>query len=197
MKKRNVSYKRFFSKWLGGGCALLLWCCMSCGKGREEAQQEMARFRSQPVVLPFEQMEHLSADSLSAPGRGADGEAWQLIVYYDSTDCSSCAVSKLYFWEDILANLKKYRQEVRLRFLFAPVRSETEGLRGTYRLSVFKPDMYIDTLGVFEKMNPCLPENKAMHTFLLDENRNVILVGNPLENPKIEEMFYKLLEESE
>ena len=29
----------------------------------------------------------------------------------------------------------------------------------------------------------------------LDENNNVLLVGNPLENEKIEEMFWQILEE--
>lgn len=53
----------------------------------------------------------------------------------------------------------------------------------------------LDTLGEFEKLNPHLPKNKALHTFLLDENNNVILVGNPLHNKKIEEMFNKIVEE--
>ena len=44
-------------------------------------------------------------------------------------------------------------------------------------------------------MNPHLPKNKALHTFLLDENNNVILVGDPLHNKKIEEMFYKIVKE--
>lgn len=34
-----------------------------------------------------------------------------------------------------------------------------------------------------------------LHTFLLDEDNKVILVGNPLHNKKIEEMFYKIVEE--
>lgn len=46
-----------------------------------------------------------------------------------------------------------------------------------------------------EIMNPHLPKNKALHTFLLDENNNVILVGNPLHNKKIEKIFYKIVEE--
>ena len=32
------------------------------------------------------------------------------------------------------------------------------------------------------------------HTFLLDENNNVLLVGNPLDNEKIEEMFWQIVE---
>ena len=53
-----------------------------------------------------------------------------------------------------------------------------------------------DREGQFEKLNPHLPKNKVLHTFLLDENNNVILVGNPLHNKKIEKMFYKIVEEN-
>lgn len=34
-----------------------------------------------------------------------------------------------------------------------------------------------------------------MHTFLLDKNNNVILVGNPLVNKEIEKLFYKRTQE--
>ena len=60
---------------------------------------------------------------------------------------------------------------------------------------MFDCPILLDTLGEFEKLNPHLPKNRALHTFLLDENNNVILVGNPLRNKKIEEMFYQIVEE--
>ena len=60
---------------------------------------------------------------------------------------------------------------------------------------MFDYPILLDTLREFEKLNPHLPKNRALHTFLLDENNNVILVGNPLHNKKIEEMFYKIVEE--
>ena len=33
------------------------------------------------------------------------------------------------------------------------------------------------------------------HTFLLDENNKIILVGNPLHNKKIEKLFLDMLDE--
>ena len=61
--------------------------------------------------------------------------------------------------------------------------------------SRFNYPIILDTLGHFAKLNPHLPKNKALHTFLLDENNNVILVGNPLHNKKIKEMFYRIVED--
>ena len=53
----------------------------------------------------------------------------------------------------------------------------------------------MDTLGVFIDDNKHIPHHPDMHTFLLDEDNNVLLVGNPLENEKIEEMFWQIVEE--
>lgn len=44
--------------------------------------------------------------------------------------------------------------------------------------------IYMDTTGVFRRTNPQLPSNPMLHTFLLDENNEVLAVGNPLENEK-------------
>lgn len=55
--------------------------------------------------------------------------------------------------------------------------------------------IYVDTLGVFNRNNRHIPSNPELHTFLLDSNGYVLLVGNPLENEKIEKLFWQILEE--
>ena len=52
----------------------------------------------------------------------------------------------------------------------------------------------MDTLGIFERSNPHLPHTHMFHTFIQDENNNVLFVGNPLDNEKIEEMFWQIVE---
>ena len=55
--------------------------------------------------------------------------------------------------------------------------------------------IYMDTTGVFRRTNPQLPSNPMLHTFLLDENNEVLAVGNPLENEKIDRMFWRTVKE--
>ncbi|MBS4809127.1 MAG: hypothetical protein KH071_14815 [Paraprevotella sp.] len=55
--------------------------------------------------------------------------------------------------------------------------------------------VYLDSLGVLERANPQIPSNPDLHTFLLDEDNNVLLVGNPIWNEKIKEMFWQIVEE--
>lgn len=57
--------------------------------------------------------------------------------------------------------------------------------------------VYIDTTGVFERTNPCLPHLSQMRTFLLNRKDTVVLVGNPLHNSNIGKIMWNLLKESE
>lgn len=43
--------------------------------------------------------------------------------------------------------------------------------------------------------NPNLPSESMYHTFMLDENNRVILVGDPMLNKQIEDMMLSIVEE--
>ena len=89
----------------------------------------------------------------------------------------------------------KDKDKLKFYYILSPQRQHIEKVRSALNVIDFEYPMIIDTLREFEKLNPHLPKNRTLHTFLLDENNNVILVGNPLHNKKIEEMFYKIVEE--
>ena len=59
----------------------------------------------------------------------------------------------------------------------------------------FNPDdipfdlpVFYDPDGAFERANPQLPANPLFHTFLLDRDNRVVLVGSPIGNPKMWEL---------
>ena len=49
--------------------------------------------------------------------------------------------------------------------------------------------VYVDTAYAFRKANPYLPDERMYHSFLLDEKDSVVIVGNPIENPKIDSLI--------
>ena len=67
--------------------------------------------------------------------------------------------------------------------------------RLTLKSMMLSYPIYMDTTGVFRRTNPQLPSNPMLHTFLLDENNEVLAVGNPLENEKIDRMFWRTVKE--
>ena len=90
---------------------------------------------------------------------------------------------------------RRYKGNLKFYFIFSPRQQDEEGIRIALTNNAFDYPVLVDTIGEFEKLNPHLPKNKALHAFLLDENNNVMLVGNPLHNKKIKEMFYRIVED--
>lgn len=130
--------------------------------------------------------------SLMSTGRVAE---IKLVVYTDSADCSSCVLKKMYKWNGLLRRMRIYGERVQAYFIFRPLSKDM----GDFYLSMkqFTPlcPVYWDSLGVFERANSQIPSDPALHTFLLDKDNNVLLVGNPVWNEKIKELFWQIVEE--
>ena len=119
----------------------------------------------------------------------------KLVVYSDSIACNTCIVSKMFIWDDFVEYAEEFDNRLKYYFIFSPKKNNEYSVRFELKDALFDYPVILDSNGKFEKLNPHLPKNKAMHTFLLDKDNKVILVGNPLNNPKIEEMFYEIVEE--
>ena len=55
----------------------------------------------------------------------------------------------------------------------------------------------MDSANVFARQNQHIPNDVLYHTFLLDQNLNVILVGDPVRNKKINDFFWTILSDKE
>lgn len=174
-------------------CIPILLFCFSCMGKEEQLREEIKMFQSRPVSLCVDKMLVLKDGRDTVVSR-RDG-VMRMVVYTDSTICSSCRLQNIHLWDDLLEEASYYEESLDFYFIFSPTRKDMDSFRLTMR--TYAPDniVYVDTLGLFAKQNPYLSSNPVMHTFLLDENNNVLLVGNPLENKKIKEMFWQIVEE--
>jgi hypothetical protein len=57
--------------------------------------------------------------------------------------------------------------------------------------------MNLDKKKLFMKENSFIPEQNIFHTFLLDENNHIILIGDILHNEDIEHEFRNIIENAE
>ena len=49
--------------------------------------------------------------------------------------------------------------------------------------------VYVDDRQYFITNNPTIPEDAMFHTFLLDRENRIVLVGNPVHNEKLWELY--------
>ena len=170
---------------------LLLVFLFGCDNAKIE--KEILQLQSKIISFPCNMNITIHGRDTLIPGYVEKG--LKLVIYTDSIDCSSCIISKMYLWNSIMKNTESYKNKLKFYYIISPQEQHIKKIRLALSGADFNYPVLLDTLREFEKLNPHLPKNRALHTFLLDENNNVILVGSPLYNKKIEEMFYKIVEE--
>ena len=175
---------------------LILYIFIFVGVGcREKSQlsKEILLFQQSSVILP-EQYDTMF-NALTGKVSNNVNTGLKYVIYNDSLGCTSCAVNKMYLWNDFIEYAKLYDSQLKYYFIYSPSKKDCKSVELILKASNFNYPIFLDTLNEFAKLNPHLPKNRVLHTFLLDENNKVMLVGNPLYNKKIEEMFYKIVEE--
>lgn len=168
-------------------CFLLM--LVSCNNN-DHIENELKDFKSRPVILKTDKMicEQLQGNNIYK--NPSPDFTW--VTFVDSTRCSSCIINGLYEWDRIIEQYK----DIRYIFIIeCPSSEKLNDIIQSLRSSILHNEVYIDTLCSFSKSNPHIPHNPQMHTFLLDKSDSVILVGNPINNQRIEELFHKIIKE--
>ncbi len=112
---------------------------------------------------------------------------FKLIVYKDSLSCTPCYIESLPQWFTII---NKYNsKKLNVFFILCPTLENETDLRLLMEINRFKYPVLIDEKKYFQNINPQISSNKLLHTFLLDKNDKVILIGDPLNDKKIKDLF--------
>lgn len=166
--------------------------CLSC-TGDKEVKADMELLRSRPVVLNTDSMRCLVDGRDTAMSLRQD--AMTFVVYTDSSVCSTCRLKNIHLWDDILEEAKAYGDALQFCFIFAPKKEDMRSFELV--ISTYSPEcpVFVDTTGIIERANRHIPKDEAMHAFLLDGDGDVLLVGSPLENKRVKELFHKVVRE--
>ena len=62
-----------------------------------------------------------------------------------------------------------------------------------YQSGIIHP-IYIDETQSLLNANPHIPAESMYHTFLLDENNNIVMVGSPAHGENIYKLFMEIIE---
>jgi hypothetical protein len=74
-------------------------------------------------------------------------------------------------------------------FIFSPPMAKIDEVFQALRHSVLDFPVFIDEKQAFLKANPHIPADNRFHTFLIDKNGKVVLVGDPVNNPQLWELY--------
>ena len=168
-------------------CVLI--CQTSCKKDFEES---IRQFSSMKIALPYDRMERIVcspfADTIT------DNKKLRLVNFIDTMQCHSCEMKRLIEYE----RLNISRQELeRLEFVYIvhPPSSHIKKTNQLLHSLHVEGTVYLDTCNAFHHANPAFPENKIFHSFVLDREGKIVLIGNPFRNDKMEGLLMKIIKD--
>jgi len=158
---------------------LLIFC--SCTNNR--LVKEIEQFMGQQIIVPVD---------LNAVWSGRDTVLIdftevpaKLVVWYDSLMCHTCQVSRMSDWNNIVEYADSLSQWFSVIYLFTPPKEDVSKVNASLKADKFDYPVFIDLNADFVRQNPQLPQSRQLHSFLLDRNNKVVLLGNPLHNPAL------------
>lgn len=113
----------------------------------------------------------------------------RMIVWYDTTACSSCNLKGIGMWNDIVKYSRDTVQGFEPVFIFSPNKENLNNFEIQTKITDFDFPILADYNNKFIEANPQIPRDRRYHVFLLDNNGKVVLVGNPMYNPRLWNLY--------
>ena len=164
--------------------SLLLFSC------KETQTEKMSRLVSEwsgkEIVYPANmQFTVLGQDTNFLPK-----SEYTIISYVDSIGCTSCKL-QLPRWTDFIAQLDSINSvSTSVSFFMHP--KDKKEMACILRRANFTHPVCIDETDAFNKLNH-FPSEMEFQTFLLDKDNKVVAIGNPVHNPKVKELYLKII----
>lgn len=169
--------------------SLSVWAAgfVSCGGSGNRSAQDIRRWIGTRVEIPSDLAARADGrDTLLAPDDS--GAMAKVLVYYSAEGCTPCKLKELMQWRPMIEELAGV-SEARFVFILNPSRTTERELDMTLYGMRFTHPVFYDRSGRFEAANPELPTNPVFHTFLLDSANRLMLVGSPVGNAKMWELY--------
>ena len=113
---------------------------------------------------------------------------YKVLIYVDSTGCTSCKL-QLPKWKELIA----YTDSVtgnNIPFLFFFQSKDDKELRYILKRDNFNRPVCIDRNSELDKLNR-FPQNITFQTFLLDKKNRIVVIGNPIHNLAVKDLYLK------
>ncbi len=169
---------------------------ISCSQNDTHIQNEIEKMMRSEVVIDIDSLEMFDgADKEFIEKHNSAKMNW--IVYFDSVACNPCKIKSLQSWNDYIQISKENNYAIGFYFIFRKSNYgvDVEKIKEAMAESNLMCPIFVDSDGCFLRQNATIPKEALYHTFLTDENWCPILVGNPLGNLDINDLFYKILKE--
>lgn len=162
--------------------------CSSCSEKNvqyKKLETDLRLFKEKAITFPDNMLAKV-CDGQLPPDTTLLNRPSKMVIYVGKDGCTDCKLrSLLPIYMFILEN--KHRENFAVVIILNTAdREATEKLLTDMR---FRQTVFYDLDGSFERLNPHLPSGEDFHTFLLNKENKVVLIGNPTHNEKLNKLY--------
>lgn len=153
-------------------------------KNKQEITQIIKEWQGKEVVFP-ENPTFTQFGNDTIPYQIPESE-YKIVLYVDSVGCTSC-ILQLHKWKELIEEVDSLSAgTVPVLFFFHP--KDKREISYLLKRDDITIPVCIDKEDRFNTMNN-FPNNQSFQCFLLDKDNKVILIGNPVHNTRIKDMY--------
>lgn len=165
----------------------LIVALASCGVSSDKAQIKsiVEEWQGKQIVLPEVMTDFMTGDTINL----TDAD-FTIFTYVDSIGCTGCKM-KLPLWKEFLESTEN-DCNADVRFLMVVHPSDIRDLHYYLKSDSFDYPVYWDENNNVSEENS-FPGGTAFQTFLIDRNRKVTAIGNPVYSTEIAKLYKKII----
>ena len=164
--------------------------CKDNGK-RQDIEKIVNEWVGKEIRFPGNTPCYVSGkDTLPELYKEGFGKEFKILLYVDSAGCSSCRL-KLLEWEQLMEEADSlFQGKVGFLLFFQP--KSAKEIEYLFLRERFDYPVFMDINGTINDLNR-FPQAMSYQCFLLDKNNKVLMIGNPVLNHRIWELFKEQL----
>lgn len=167
--------------------------CFSCSQKNgqdKKLEAELRAFKEKAIIFP-DNMEAKICEGKTPLDTTLLNRTSKMVVYVGPDGCTDCKLRSLMpLYMFILENRHRDNFGV-VVIVHSEDREATETVLTELR---FRHTVFYDVDGSFKRLNPQLPDSEHFHTFLLNKENKVVLIGNPTHNEKLKNLYLAEIE---
>ena len=167
---------------------LLVTSLISC---EDSIYNEARILQSNPVTIPAQKLVKRICSAF--PQSSGQQGCLRLVYFIDSLNCQTCHMNQLIKAEK-MKTANPNITNIEFIYIIQTNSERSEFLYAQLCNARIEGTVYLDTCNAFRHANPHIPDNPLFHTFVLNEQDSVVLVGDPFKNEKMESLLLKVIE---
>ena len=162
---------------------------IACSRGRNDLIREIDSWIGKEIVFPSTSLFTVQCNDTIIL-HDSLGE-YKILTYWDSIGCVGCKMF-LPGWQQLMAEFDSLVKD-KVSFLFYSHPANKSDAIHKMRIENFRYPVCFDKHDSLNKSNH-ISSKLMLQTLLLDSSDIVVAVGNPVANPKIKELYLKIIQ---